>query len=209
MTAQLSDYFGLPLGHFGAGIVDPGWYFATWSPKGRGRSRQYTCQSLDEIKALPVGELFLPNAAIALWSTQIANAKGWHAEVLRAWGFEPQSSGAWKKLTKRGKPWFGTGFILRRCAEFYTIGTRGHPSPQSRSIRNFIEAKWRGESVKPDELHQHMERLYEGPYVELNARRHYPGWTAWGDQLDAASPFALLPPHKPVRGDPAQASLWP
>jgi hypothetical protein len=140
----MSTYFdGLPLGYFGAGIIDPGWQFATWSAKGRGKSRQYTCQSLDEICALPVGELFLDDAAIALWSTQIANAKGWHADALRAWGFEPQSSGSWKKVTKNGKPFFGTGFILRSCAEFFTIGTRGRPRPQSRSIRNFIEARWR------------------------------------------------------------------
>jgi N6-adenosine-specific RNA methylase IME4 len=185
----MSTYFtGLPLGYFGAGIGDPGWYWRTFTDKGRGKSRQYTCQSLDDILRLPVGELFLDDAAFALWNTQYANAKGWHADALRAWGFEPQTSGSWKKLTANGLPFFGLGKILRSCAEFYTIGTRGRPRPQSKSIRNFIEAPWRGESVKPDELHQHMEALYAGPYVELFARRRYPNWWCHGDQLEQAIP---------------------
>jgi N6-adenosine-specific RNA methylase IME4 len=75
------------------------------------------------------------------------------------------------------------GKILRSCVEFYVIGTRGQPSPRSRSVRNLIEAPWRGESIKPDQLHHDMEKLYPGPYVELFARRHYPGWDCWGDQL--------------------------
>jgi hypothetical protein len=73
-----SSYFtGLPLGHFGAGIADPGWKFGTWSANGRGKcaDQKYTCQSLDDILRLPVGELFLPDAAIALWFPQYAGPK--------------------------------------------------------------------------------------------------------------------------------------
>jgi N6-adenosine-specific RNA methylase IME4 len=173
----------LPLSYYGAGSIDPGWYWTSFSERGRGRSRQYLCQSLDEIMALPVGELFLDNAAVALWCTQYANAKGWPQDALRAWNFEPQTTGAWGKRTKTGKWFFGLGKILRSCAEFYIIGTRGHPPVRSRSVRNFIEAPWRGESVKPDELHRDMERLYDGPYVELFARRPYPGWDCWGNHM--------------------------
>jgi N6-adenosine-specific RNA methylase IME4 len=50
-------------------------------------------------------------------------------------------------------------------------------------VRNFIEAPWRGESVKPDQLYRDLEALYDGPYVEIFARRPWPGWDAWGDQL--------------------------
>jgi N6-adenosine-specific RNA methylase IME4 len=50
-------------------------------------------------------------------------------------------------------------------------------------VRNLIEAPWRGESIKPGQLHHDMEKLYPGPYVELFARRHHPGWDCWGDQL--------------------------
>jgi N6-adenosine-specific RNA methylase IME4 len=181
-----STYFtGLPLNYFGAGIIDPGWYFGTYSEKGRGKcaDRKYWCESLEEIKRLPAGELFKADAAIAIWFPQYAGH--WVTEVFDAWGFTPKTIGAWLKLTSTGqKPFFGQGKILRSCVEFYWIGIRGHPPVCSHSIRNLIVAKWRGHSVKPDELHADMEALYAGPYVKLFARRHYPNWIGWGDQLE-------------------------
>jgi N6-adenosine-specific RNA methylase IME4 len=186
MTAYSTYFIGLPLAHFGAGIADPGWYFTTFSQKGRGKARQYTCQSLEEITRLPVGELFRRDAALAVWCTQYAAAKGWPQDALRAWGFEPQTQGAWGKRTKSGEKWFfGLGKILRSCVEFYIIGTRDHPPVRSKSVRNFIEAPWRGESVKPDQLHRDIEQLYDGPYVELFARYRMDGWVGWGDQYES------------------------
>jgi N6-adenosine-specific RNA methylase IME4 len=149
MTAYSTYFTGLPLAHFGAGIADPGWYFTTFSQKGRGKARQYTCQSLEEITRLPVGELFRRDAALAVWCTQYAAAKGWPQDALRAWGFEPQTQGAWGKRAKS------------------------------------IEAPWRGESVKPDQLHRDIEQLYDGPYVELFARYRMDGWVGWGDQYES------------------------
>ena len=180
-----SPYFtGLRLGYYRTGIGDPGWNYGTWSANGRGKCAKYMCQSLDDILRLPVGELFLDDSAFALWFPQYAGAKGWPQDALRAWDFEPQTEGAWAKQSKTGRKWaFGQGKILRCAAEFYMIGTRGHPGLHSKSVRNLIVAPVRGHSVKPDELHQHIEQLYAGPYVELFARRRYPNWDGWGNQL--------------------------
>jgi N6-adenosine-specific RNA methylase IME4 len=186
--ATTSDYFaGLPLDHFGSGIVDPGWYFGTWGPKGRGKcaDQKYRCESLADIKAMPVGSLFKADAAVALWLTQYAGH--WAPDVLQAWGFEPRTEGVWAKQTVNGKWFFGQGKILRSAAEFYIIGTRGHPPMRSHSVRNLIVAPWRGHSRKPDQLHRDMEQLYDGPYVELFARYHTDGWHCWGDQLGAVA----------------------
>jgi N6-adenosine-specific RNA methylase IME4 len=188
MTALYSAYFNrLLLGHYGAGIVDPGWRFGTWSPRGRGKSadQKYRCDSLADIKALPVGELFKPDAAIALWFPQYANH--WVGEVLEAWGFEPRTLGTWAKQTSTGRKWFfGQGKILRSAAEFYQIGVRGHPPVRSHGVRNLIVAPWRGHSRKPDQLYRDMQQLYAGPYVELFARHYRPGWTGWGNEYSAA-----------------------
>jgi N6-adenosine-specific RNA methylase IME4 len=190
-VAATDMFAGLPLDHFGAGIGDPGWPFGTWSPRGRGKcaDQKYRCEPLEAIKALPVGSLFKPDAAFALWHPQYAI--DWASEVLRAWGFEPKTLGCWAKLSSTGRKWaFGQGKILRCAAEFYLIGTRGNPSVHSRSVRNLIVAPVRAHSVKPNQLHADMMKLYAGPYVELFARRHYPGWTCWGEQLPVASPPA-------------------
>jgi N6-adenosine-specific RNA methylase IME4 len=184
LSARLSDYFGVPLGHFGAGIADPGWSFGTWSAKGRGKcaDQKYRCDSLDDILRLPVGELFRPDAALALWFPQYA--LHWVPEVFAAWGFEPRTLGTWAKRTVTGKKWFfGQGKILRSATEFYAIGVRGHPPVRSHSVRNLIVAPWCGHSRKPDQLHRDIEQLYDGPYIELFARRHFRNWHCWGDQL--------------------------
>jgi N6-adenosine-specific RNA methylase IME4 len=197
--AATDMFASLPLGHFGAGILDPGWSFGTWSPLGRGKcaDQQYRCDPLEAIKALPVGSLFKPDAAIALWWPQYA--VHWVPEVLRAWGFEPRTTGAWAKQSSTGRKWaFGQGKIFRCACELYTIGVRGNPKVRSRSVRNLIVAPVRAHSVKPDQLHADMMKLYAGPHVELFARRHYPGWTCWGDQLPVESPPAD-PMESPLR----------
>jgi N6-adenosine-specific RNA methylase IME4 len=181
-------FAGLPLGYFGAGIVDPPWHFGTWSDKGRGKcaDRHYDCLSLTEIEALPVGELFRRDAAIALWFPQHVSHLA--PEVMRAWGFAPRTQGAWAKQSSTGRRWhFGNGKILRCAAEFYLIGVRGHPPVRSHGVRNLIVAPVRAHSHKPDQLHADMEQLFDGPHLELFARRHRPGWTCWGNQLEPLS----------------------
>jgi N6-adenosine-specific RNA methylase IME4 len=136
----------------------------------------------DEIRALAVGDLFRKDAAIALWVPQ--QFAHFAPDVLRAWGFEPKSLAAWAKQSKTGTKWaFGNGKIFRCAAEFYWLGTRGSPQVRSHSVKNLIVAPNGAHSHKPDQLHGDLEQLYDGPYLELFARRHYPGWTCVGDQL--------------------------
>ncbi len=42
----------------------------------------------------------------------------------------------------------------------------------------------REHSRKPDGIHERIERLVAGPYLELFARQQRPGWTVWGNQTD-------------------------
>ena len=39
-------------------------------------------------------------------------------------------------------------------------------------------------SQKPDAIHDRIEALLDGPYLELFARRERPGWTCLGNELD-------------------------
>lgn len=41
-----------------------------------------------------------------------------------------------------------------------------------------------GHSEKPEPFQDDIERLVNGPYLELFARRHRPGWTCIGNELD-------------------------
>ena len=40
-------------------------------------------------------------------------------------------------------------------------------------------------SHKPEEQYAVIERLSDGPYLELFTRRRRPGWSAWGNEIDA------------------------
>ena len=175
---------GLPLGHAGALLVDPPWFFTTYSDKGRAKAadQHYACMSLDAIKALPVATLCARDCSLTLWTPQA------HAEiamgVMSAWGFTFKTLGAWAKQSRTGRCWqFGTGHVLRSAAEFYLVGTRGHPKRQSRGVRNLIVAPVREHSRKPDEIYQQVEALWPGPYVELFARHPRAGWSSWGEEL--------------------------
>lgn len=42
----------------------------------------------------------------------------------------------------------------------------------------------REHSRKPDGIHERIERLVAGPYLELFARQKRPGWDVWGNEVD-------------------------
>ncbi|WP_231387156.1 hypothetical protein [Nocardia sp. BMG111209] len=50
-----------------------------------------------------------------------------------------------------------------------------------------------------------MERLCDGPYLELFARRRQPGWDAWGNEIDSQ----ISIPGYPVPSDRRSGSTPP
>lgn len=175
---------------YSAILADPPWRFATYSAKGLGRSAEahYDCLSLPEIKALPVGELALPDSCLFLWATNPLLPQA--LEVMAAWGFTYKTVAfCWSKRTKHGKWHIGTGYWTRANAELCLLGTRGKPRRLSRGVRMLVEAPIRQHSRKPDEVRAGIEALVLGPYLELFARESAPGWSVtFSDQaglLDA------------------------
>ena len=51
--------------------ADPPWAYKVWSKKGKGCSAEshYPTMSIEDIKALPVGELAAKDCALFLWIT--------------------------------------------------------------------------------------------------------------------------------------------
>ena len=176
---------------YGGIIADPATEFKTRSRKGEGRSpqRHYRTMTLEEICALPVHELAAPGCLLLMWTTFPLLEKSF--EILKAWQFTYITGGAWHKKTKHGKDGFGTGYVLRSASEPFLLGRIGRPpyrdTTAARSVRNIIEAPLQEHSRKPDDAHEIIETLVPGPYCELFARRPYPGWEVWGDELEEAA----------------------
>jgi N6-adenosine-specific RNA methylase IME4 len=162
--------------------ADPPWTFSTYSKKGKGRSAEahYDCLSLDEIKALPVGEWAADDAILLLWATDPLLNKA--LDVMDAWGFTYKTVGFyWVKENASGKGFFtGLGFWTRANPEQCLLASRGHPKRKSADVRKLVVSPRREHSRKPDEMYAYIERLADGPYLEMFARASRPGWDAWG-----------------------------
>jgi N6-adenosine-specific RNA methylase IME4 len=183
----MPDIFGgLPRAHYRAILADPPWPFQTWSDRGRGRApdRHYRSRmTIDDIKALPVGALAAQDCVLFLWVT-------WPGllialDVIQAWGFVYKTSAFdWAKLTKRGGGLhFGCGYWTRANTEPCLLATRGKPKRLKADVPQIILEPRREHSRKPDCIHERIERLVGGPYLEMFARTRRLGWDAWGDEV--------------------------
>lgn len=80
---------------------------------------------------------------------------------------------------------FGMGRYVRNSHESCIIASRGRGASliKSRSERSVLFAPVGEHSAKPEKFYAMVERLSDGPYVELFARRKRRGWTTIGDEL--------------------------
>jgi len=169
-------------------LADPPWRFDNYSSAGQKKApaRHYATMGFDDLASLPVAQLGRGDALLFMWCCwpTIDRAIG----VMKAWGFDFKTGGAWHKRTNSGKTVFGTGYILRSATEPYLIGTLGAPAT-SRSVRGVIEtvidAERREHSRKPDEQYGYLEQLVPNAMrrCELFARETRPGWDSWGNEL--------------------------
>lgn len=210
---------GLKSNHYGAILADPPWRFATYSEKGRGRcpdgeratrsrdgyyrdgqrhnrpERHYATMTLDEIKALPVGDLAAKDCVLLLWAVDPMLPQAF--EVGEAWGFKYKTVAFyWAKerrvTSERHKlhsdpdhkrfP-IGTGYWTRSNPEQCLLFVKGHPKRLSAAVRKLVISPRREHSRKPDVCKTDVERLVAGPYCELFSRESRPGWDVWGDQV--------------------------
>jgi N6-adenosine-specific RNA methylase IME4 len=76
----------------------------------------------------------------------------------------------------------GMGYWTRANSEPCLLATRGKPKRLDAVVRMGIIESRREHSRKPDCVHERIERLVAGPYLELFARQSRPGWTSWGNE---------------------------
>ncbi len=176
-------------------LADPPWDV---HQKGTlGAIQHYPLMTLDRIKAMPVSDLAEDNAHLWLWVTNATLRDGY--DVMEAWGFVPRSPLTWIK------PRLGLGQYLRNMTEHLLFGTRGKAPVNFRGQPTWMFAVAQDHSHKPEEMYPLIERISSGPYLELFARRHQPGWAAWGNQIDSA----IIIPGYPVPSDHRRAKEKP
>lgn len=173
-------------------LADPPWDVEQKGTRGAGR--HYDLLSLDRIKAMPVRELAAEDAHLWLWTTNATLRDGY--DVAEAWGFTVRSPLTWVKFR------LGLGKYLRNSTEHLLFATRGRAPVNFRSQPTWINAPVQEHSHKPEEVFAIIERISDGPYLELFARRRPPSraaWSVWGNEV--ASDIRI--PGYPVPSDGA------
>ena len=185
-------------------VADPPWSFVDALPgTTRGAEKNYGVMTQADIEGfLPAliasGELRVARDAV-LFCWRVASQVEEAYRVVRAWGFTPKSEIVWRKLTKHGKPHFGMGRIIRASHEVCIVATSGKVTPKVKNVRSVFEAQVGVHSAKPDAFGDIVEDLFDGPYVELFARRQRPGWICLGNEMPLGAPSsggrALISPE--------------
>jgi N6-adenosine-specific RNA methylase IME4 len=171
-------------------LADPPW--ATFQTGARGAVTHYNLMTIQQIKAMPVKALAAEDSHLWLWVTNASLRDGY--DVAEAWGFTVRSPLTWIKFR------LGLGKHLRNSTEHLLFATRGKAPVNFRSQPTWINAPVQDHSHKPEEQYAIIERISDGPYLELFARRYPPSsrdWSVWGNQI--ASDIRL--PGYPVPSD--------
>jgi N6-adenosine-specific RNA methylase IME4 len=175
-------------GQYGTILIDPPWRFANRTgkvaPEHR-RLRRYETMSFDEIAALRVGDLALPQSHLYLWTPNALVAEA--LQIMKAWDFVYKTNIIWLKVRKdRGPDGRGVGFYFRNVTEMLLFGVRGglRTLKPGRKQVNVIISRKQEHSRKPDEQYEIITQCSPGPYLELFARKKVEGWTSWGNQAE-------------------------
>lgn len=188
-------------------LADPPWAQTMTGRRSRAKggaapALPYGTMTLDDIKALPVGELAGEGAHLWLWTTNEYLRAGF--DVMEAWGFKYLAPVHWLKPSG-----IGNWFVHRTQTMLFGYKERCR-FPQARYAPNVIETGDPLEhSAKPDATYAYIERISPGPRLEVFARPWTPmfpkreGWDVWGNEVecdvDLKAPNVQGEPHSAAR----------
>lgn len=182
-------------------LVDAPWHFRNYSAdapgmihdRSRGANKYYPTMLTDDICGLQVPAD--DNAVLFMWACwpMLPDAM----RVIDAWGFEYKTlAWVWIKSNPTGFGFhMGMGYYTRSNSEPCLLATRGKmPKPKDRGIMSLIYAPVLEHSRKPDEQYRKIEALYPNMnYLEMFARRPWPGWNQWGNEIETGLEIDTIP----------------
>jgi N6-adenosine-specific RNA methylase IME4 len=187
---------------YAAVVADPPVPFAAWgrdTGQKRAAEAHYSTMTWTDLEALgpAIQEATTPDAVLFLWVCQPLLIET--IRMAEAWGFTYKTKAfAWVKLTTGYCKFFtGMGYWTRANTEDVLLFTRGKPKRLRADVKQLVATleddpynvptlcTQRGKhSEKPEQVQDAIEKLVEGPYLELFARRQRPNWTCLGNEID-------------------------
>ena len=161
--------------------ADPPWRYEHAESESRAIENHYPTMSLDEIKALPVGDIAFDDCILFMWATSPKLHES--MQVLDAWGFSYRTCAVWDKQK------IGMGYYFRQQHELLLVAVKGAPpTPRPGDRPSSVFSYERSQhSAKPHEVYEIIEAMYpELPKLEMFCRSPRDGWGVWGNQAKAA-----------------------
>jgi N6-adenosine-specific RNA methylase IME4 len=175
------EFNAAALGKFAVLYADPPWRYENPPMGGGNRSieNHYPTMELEQICALPVGDIAHDDSVLYMWATVPKLAEC--MQVLDAWGFLYRTCAAWDKVD------IGMGYYFRNQHELLLVGKRGElPPPTAGTQPSSLYSEKVGEhSAKPLHYYDMLDDMYPGiRKIELFGRAPEDRalWSTWGNQ---------------------------
>lgn len=182
----------LPDQQFDVVLADPPWAYTGQQDKMGAAAKFYPLMSDEDLLNFPLEQVLAPKGVLFMWATM--PRLDFAIDLIRARGLHYRGgSFIWVK-TKKSDPTVPVGAqgvrpsIVKPTSEIVLAASRvktGRPMKlHDESVRHIILAPKGEHSVKPDDVHERIERLYpNASKIELFARRPREGWTVWGNEI--------------------------
>jgi N6-adenosine-specific RNA methylase IME4 len=163
----------IPAGAYRVIYADPPWQFSN-SGFEQSAAAHYQTMPTEEISKLKVPAA--ENCVCFMWATNAMLEDA--LAVMKTWGFAYKTNMVWVK--EKGPT---IGFYTTSRHELLLIGTRGEGMlPEIRPV-SIISGKVEDHSRKPRTVHDTIEQMYKGPYLEMFAREARENWKVWGNEV--------------------------
>jgi len=167
------------LGEFDVIYADPPWSYSEvpYFKKSLAIQYKYPTLKTKDLLNIDVESIAKKNSWLFLWAVwaQLPHA----FKVMEAWGFSYRTCAfVWAKKTKHGK----NAKTYGRCCtqgstEVILCGKRGSPKRYAQNVEQFLEAKTRGNSIKPDEIYDRLDQITDPRVQVANLKRCDSGLT--------------------------------
>jgi N6-adenosine-specific RNA methylase IME4 len=167
-------------------VADPPWPYADGFPQGPAHgvkratvSLPYPSMTLEEIAALPIGDLADPRGAwLFVWTTNRYLPVSFG--LIEGWGFQYTQAITWRKT---GCPSPFVRSIAPQHSEYLLVSRRGQVERIGAFPSSVIDAPAQNRhSAKPEAFLDLIEAATPEPRVELFVRRHRFFWDVWGNE---------------------------